>query len=152
MNRAFAGVQIGQRQLGIDNVNVFRWIHFVVHVDDIVVFKATYNVTDGFGFTDVGQELVAQAFAFGRAFYQTGDVHKLHGGWQNTLRFDDFRQLVQTRIGHRYDTGVRLNGTEREVSRFDTGFGERIEQGGFTYVGQANDTAFESHDVITLIS
>lgn len=71
----------------------------------------------------------------------------LYGGRQNALWFDDFSQLVQTRIGHRHDTGVRLNGTEGEVGRFNTRFGERIEQGGFADVGQTDDTAFESHDL-----
>jgi hypothetical protein len=52
-------------------------------------------VTDRFGLADVGQELVAQAFTFRRAFYQTRDVHELHGGWQDTLWLNDFCQLIQ---------------------------------------------------------
>ncbi len=102
-------------------------------------------MADRFGFTDVGQELVAQTFTLGCAFYQARDVHELHGGWQNALRLHDFRELVQTRIGHRNNTGVRLDGTEREVRRFNTCFSERVEQGGFAHVWQTDDTAFESH-------
>ena len=34
---------------------------------------------------------------------------------------------------------------DMEVRRFNTRFGERVEQGGFAYVWQTNDTAFESH-------
>ncbi len=114
-------------------------------MDDIVVLKATHNVADRFGFTDVGQELVTQAFTFRGAFYQARDVHELHGGGQNALRFYDLRKLIQTRIGHRYNTGVWLNGTEREVSRFDARLSQRVKQGGFANVRQTNDTAFESH-------
>ena len=78
MDSALTGVEVGQRQLGIDNLDVVSRIHFVINVDDVVVFKAAYNVADRFGFTDVGQELVTQTFAFGRAFYQTGNVDEFH--------------------------------------------------------------------------
>ena len=147
VNRAFAGIKVRQRQFGVDNVDIFRRVHFPRDVNNIIVFKAANHMADGFGFTDVGQKLVAKTFTFGRAFHQARDIHELHGGRQDALRFDDFSQLVQTRIGHRYDTGVRLNGTEGEVGRFNTRFGERIEQGGFADVGQTDDTAFESHDL-----
>lgn len=147
MNRAFAGIKVRQRQFGVDNVDIFRRVHFPRDVNNIIVFKTANHMADGFGFTDVGQKLVAKTFTFGRAFHQARDIHELHGGRQDALRFDDFSQLVQTRIGHRYDTGVRLNGTEGEVGRFNTRFGERIEQGGFADVGQTDDTAFESHDL-----
>ncbi|CZZ40039.1 Uncharacterised protein [Enterobacter hormaechei] len=145
VNGALAGVEVREGQLGVDDVDVVSWIHFIVNVDNVVVLEAAHNVADRFGFTDVGQELVAQAFTFGCAFYQARDVHELHGSWQNALRLHDFRELVQTRIGHRNNTGVRLDGTEREVRRFNTCFGERVEQGGFAHVWQTDDTAFESH-------
>ena len=147
MDGALAGVQVGERQLGVDNVNIVSRIHFIVNVDDVVVFEAAHHVTDSFGFADVGQKLVAQAFTFRRAFNEACDINEFHRGRQNTLWFDDFSQFVQTRIGHRHDTGVRLNGTEGEVGRFNTRFSERIEQGGFADVGQTDDTAFESHDL-----
>ncbi len=145
MDSALTGIQVRQRQFGIDNLNVVSRIHFVINVDDVVVFKAANHVADSFGFTDVRQELVTQTFAFGRAFYQTGNVDEFHRCWQDTLRFDDFGQLIQTRIGHRDNTCVRLDSTEREVCRFNTRFCERVEQGGFAYVWQTDDTAFESH-------
>jgi hypothetical protein len=56
-------------------------------------------VADRFGFTDVGQELVTQTFTFGCAFYQARDVHEFHGGRQNALRFDDFRELSRRGSG-----------------------------------------------------
>ncbi|CZU47610.1 Uncharacterised protein [Enterobacter hormaechei] len=145
MNRAFAGVEVRERQLGVDDVDVVSRIHFVVNVDNVVILEAAHNVADRFGFTNVGQELVTQAFTFGCAFYQARDVHEFHGGWQNALRFHDFRELVQTRVRHWYNAGVRFDGTEREVRRFDTRFGKRVKQGGFAHVWQTDDTAFESH-------
>lgn len=150
MDGALAGVQVRQRQLGVDDVDVFGRIDLVVDVNDVVVLEAAHHVADGFGFADVGQELVAQTFTFRRAFHQAGDVDEFHGGWQNALRLDDLGQLIQTRIGHRHHTGVRFNGAEREVGCFNARFGQRVEQGGFAYVRQADDTAFESHVIITL--
>ncbi|MNB69589.1 hypothetical protein D3C75_161210 [compost metagenome] len=150
MDRAFAGVEIRQGQFGVDDVDVVSRVNFVVNVDDVVVFEAANHVANRFGFADVGQELVTQTFTFGRALDQAGDVDEFHGGRQDTLWLDDLGQLVQTRIGHRHHTGVRFNGAEREVGCFDTRFGQRVEQGGFAYVRQADDTAFESHVVITL--
>ncbi len=32
---------------------------------------------------------------------------------------------------HRHDTGIRFDSAERKVCRFNTGFGQRVEQGGF---------------------
>ncbi|MNC24859.1 hypothetical protein D3C75_729290 [compost metagenome] len=145
MQGALAGVQVRQGQLGIDDFDIVSRIHFIVDVDDVVVLKATHHVADSFGFTDVGQELVTQAFTFGCAFYQACDVHKFHGGWQDALRLNDLGQLVQTWIGHWHDTGVWLDGAEREVSRFDARFRQRVKQGGFAHIRQTNDTAFESH-------
>ncbi len=145
VNSAFTGIQIGQRQFGIDNIDIVSRIHFVINVDDVVVFEAAHHVADRFGFADVSQELVTQTFTFGGAFYQARDINEFHRGRQDTLRFDDFGQLIQTRIGHRDNTRVRLDSTEREVCRFNTRFCERVEQGGFAYVWQTDDTAFESH-------
>ncbi len=68
MNRAFAGIKVRQRQFGVDNVNIFRRVHFPRDVNNIIVFKAANHMADGFGFTDVGQKLVAKTFTFGRAF------------------------------------------------------------------------------------
>ena len=145
LNGALAGFQIGERQLGVDHVDIFRRIHFARDVNDVFVLEAAHHVADRFGFADVGQELVAQAFTFRRAFYQARDVDELHGGRHQALRFDDLRQLIKARIRHRHHAGVGLNGAEGEVSRFDARFSQRVEQGGFTDVRQAHDTAFESH-------
>lgn len=68
MNRTFAGVEVCQRQFGVDNFNIVSRVNFAGNVNDVVIFKAANNVTDRFGFTDVGQELVTQTFAFRCAF------------------------------------------------------------------------------------
>ena len=103
---------------------------------------------DGVGLTDVGQELVAQAFTFGGAFYQAGDVDELHAGRDDALGLDDGGQGVQAGIGHGDHATVRLDGAEGEVLGTDTGFGQCIEQGGFADVGQSDDAAVKTHGVV----
>ncbi len=45
-----------------------------------MVVEAAHDVDDGVGLADVGQELVAQAFALGGAGDQAGDVDELDDG------------------------------------------------------------------------
>ena len=73
----FHGRQIGERQLGVDGLDVGDRIDLPGHVHDIGVFEAAHHVGDGIGLADVGEELVAQSFAFGRARHQPGDVDEL---------------------------------------------------------------------------
>ena len=45
---------------------------------DIIVFKAPQNVDNRISFTDIGEKLIAQAFAFGCAFYEARYIHEIH--------------------------------------------------------------------------
>ena len=45
-------------------------------MDNIGVLEAADHMNDGVYFTYVGQELVAQAFAFGSSFHKTGNIYK----------------------------------------------------------------------------
>ena len=57
-------------------------------------------------------------------------------------------ELLQPRIGHRDLAGVRLDGAERIVGRLRGGRPRQcVEKRRFAHVGQANDAAFETHDV-----
>ena len=95
LNGAFTSIEVGQSQLGVDDVDVLVGIHLAGDVDDVLVLEAAYNVTNGFGLTDVGQELVAQTFSFGGTFDQTGDVDELHRCRYHALRLDDLGQRVE---------------------------------------------------------
>ena len=56
-------IQIGQHQFGFDGFRIANRVDGAFHMRDIAVFKATQHMDDGVGFTDVGQELVAQPLA-----------------------------------------------------------------------------------------
>ena len=116
-------------------------------MDDVVVIKAAHHLGDGVGFADVGEELVAQAFAFGCARDESGDIDKFHRRRQHPLRFNDGRQRVQPRVGHVNDAGVRLNRAERVVLRVNPGVGQGIEECRFADVRQADDAAVKSHSM-----
>lgn len=70
---------------------------------------------DGVTLADVTQELVAQARALAGTLDQTCNVDKLNDGRRLFIGLPDLGQLVQPRIRHRHDAGVRLDGAERIV-------------------------------------
>src|SRR5690606_41402937 len=67
-------LQVGQGQLRIDGLDVGYRVDPVGHVDHVGVLETAHHVADGIDLADVGQELVAQALARGRAGDQAGDV------------------------------------------------------------------------------
>ena len=56
---------------------------------NVRIFKTTYHMGYGIGFTDMAEELIAQALAFRRARYQACDIDKLHGRCYGFFRFDN---------------------------------------------------------------
>ena len=100
---------------------------------------------NGVGFTDIGQELVAQALTFGGTGNEPGDVHELHSGGYFALRFDDLRDALLPRVGYRYHAGIGFDGAEREVLGIDAGPCQGVEKGRFAHVGQADNATFETH-------
>ena len=83
------GVEIGEEEFGVDDVDVVQRIDGAGDVDDFGVVEATDDVRDGIGGADVAEELVAQAFALGRALDEAGDVDELHGGGDEAFGMDE---------------------------------------------------------------
>ena len=79
------GLQVGQHQLGVDDINVFLRIVLVIDVRDVGVIEGTHDVSDGIGAADVGQELIAEAFTLAGAGDQASNVHEGDGGWHDLL-------------------------------------------------------------------
>ncbi len=91
----FDGLQVGQDQLGVDGLHVRAGIDLAVDVDDVGVIEHAHDLGDGLGLADVGEELVAQAFALGRALHDAGDVHEGHRGGQQALGAEDRRRALR---------------------------------------------------------
>ena len=71
------GGEVGERQLGVDRLDVGDGIHLAGDMHDVVVLEAAHHVRDRIGLADVGEELVAEALALGRARDESGDVDEL---------------------------------------------------------------------------
>ena len=94
---------------------------------------------------DVGEELVAETLAFGRAGDQAGDVDELDDGGHHALGLHDLAQLRKARIRHLDHAHIGLDGAEGVVLGGDAGLGEGVEECGLAHIGQAHDAALEAH-------
>ena len=113
---------------------------------DVAALEAAQHMDDGVDLADVGEELVAQAFALGGAAHQPGDVDEADPGRDDLLRFGDGGNGGQARIGHRHLAGIRLDGAKGIVGRLRRrGAGQGVEEGRFADVRQADDAAGEAH-------
>ena len=100
---------------------------------------------DGVGLTDVGQELVAQPLALGRAGDQARDVHDLDRGRQDLVRPDKTVDRVQIHIRDGSHRHVGLDGAEGEVPLLGPSRGQGIEEGTFANIGQTDDSTGDAH-------
>ena len=137
--------QVGQRELGIDRLDIRYRIHLAGNMDHIGVFEAAHDVGDGIGFADIGEEFVAQPLTLGCARNQAGDIDKLHHRRQRPLRLYQRGKLPQSRIGHLDNADVGFDSAERIVLRRNAGLGQGVEQSGFTHIGETDDSALERH-------
>ena len=109
-------------------------------MDDIGILEAADHVYDGIHLTDICQELVAQAFALGRALHQTCDIHELDDCRGHLGGMVHIRQQSQTGVGHRHHAHVGIDGTEGIVCRLRACLGQRIKQGTLADIRQTHDT------------
>ncbi len=116
VQRLVDGVEIGQRQLGIDRFDVGDRIDLAGHVHDVGVLEAAHDVSDRVDFADVREELVAEPLALRRARDEAGDVDELDRRRNDFLRLHDVGERLQARIGHRHDADVRIDRAERDSS------------------------------------
>ena len=113
-------------------------------VMNIRIFKTADDLHDGIDFADVGEKFVAQTFALRRAFDEAGDIHEFDCGRNNDLRLGDLLQHFEPRIRHRDDADVRIDRAKRIIRRLRfAGAGDGVEQGGFSDIGQTDNSSFE---------
>ena len=103
------------------------------------------DLADRIGFTNVGQELVAQPSAFAGALDDASNVHKFHGCGEFALRTKNPCQSAQALIRHSHDADVGFDGGEGVISRQHIVFRQRIKQGGFAHVRQADNADLKGH-------
>src|SRR5438477_3888027 len=95
---------------------------------------------------DVGEELIAEAFALGRAADEAGDVDEFDLSLDLLRRLGDRAELVEAWVGHRDAANIRLNGAERIIRRLRRrSLCQRVEKRRFADVWQADDAAAKAH-------
>ena len=47
-------------------------------MDHVGIFKTANHMNNGIHLADIGKELVAKAFSFGCALYQSGDINEFY--------------------------------------------------------------------------
>ena len=144
--RVLDGLQIGEDQLGVDGVDVVGRIDLAVDVDDVIVFEGAHDLADRVGFANVGEELVAQAFAFRSALDDACDVDEGDGGRHDLLGVHELGEHRQTVVRQRHDAGVRFDGGERIVFRQHVVAGQCVEHSGLADVRQSDDSNSKRHD------
>lgn len=142
----FEAVEIREHQLGLDGVGVFDRMDTAFDMGDVVVLETAQHVHNGIHLADVGEELVAEALALGRAAHQPGDVYEGDARRDDLLRLGDVGELAHARIGHGDFAGVGLDRAERIVRRLRRRrLCQRVEECGLADIRQPDDTAFEAH-------
>ena len=139
-------LQIGQRQLGVDRVDIAGRVNLVVDVDDIRILEATYHVGDDPYLADVGQKLVAKPLALAGALDETGNIDELERGRNQPLRRDDFLDPLQSGVRHIDDTDIRIDRAERIVGDFRGSCRNRSKDSRLTNVGNADNTTIQTHE------
>jgi hypothetical protein len=74
-------LEISQHQLGLDRLGVGDGIDLALYMGDVVILETAQNMNDCVDFADVGEELVAKAFALGCAANKPGDVNETQLGF-----------------------------------------------------------------------
>ena len=114
---------------------------------DVAILEAAHDMGDGVAFADVGEELVAEAFAFRRTAHEAGDIDEGEARRDDLFRSCDLAERFQPFVRHRDVADVRLDGAERVIRSLRCGgLGQRVEEGRFADIRQPDDTAFEAHD------
>ena len=120
---------IGQHQLHLDGFGIGHGVHAAFDMGDVVILETAQHMGDGVAFADIGQELIAQPLALGRALHQPRDVHKGHARGDDLLAACNLGQPVEPVIGHRHLAHVRLDRAEGKIGGLRGGrSGQRVEQ------------------------
>ena len=135
----FDRFEVLELQLGVDDTLVAHGVDRAVHMGDVAVVEAAQYVDDGVRVADVGEELVAQSFAFRRAFDQSGDIDDFDGGRNHPLGFVDLGQPDEPPVGDGDYAHVGFDGAKGKVSRLRLRVGQAVEKGRFADVRKTHD-------------
>ncbi len=134
--------QVREDQLEIDGFDIALRVNASFHVDNVVVDKTADHMDDGVAFADIGEEFIAQPFAFRRAAHKAGNIDEFDRGGCVFLRVVQVGKPVEAFIRHGDHPDVRLNGAERIIRRLRAGVGNGIEKSAFPHVREPHNSKF----------
>ena len=145
------GLEVSKYQFQIDNLDITLRIDGSTHMVDTRVIEGSYDLEDRIDTPDMREELVPESFPFARSFDEACDIDEFDGCWDDPRTIDDLTNFFEPLIVHIDNTSIRLDRTEGEVRGFrGIGLGEGIEEGGFTDIGEADDS--DLHGILRLVS
>jgi hypothetical protein len=144
-------LEIGQHQLGLDRLGVRDGIDATLHMGHVTVLETAQDVGDGIDLADIGEELVAETLALGRAFHEARDIDEGHPRGNDLLRLRDPGQRVEPGIGDRHLAHIGFDRAEGEVRRLRRRRArQRVEERGFAHVRKTDDPDLEAHGAFPL--
>ena len=105
-------------------------------------------MNDRVGLADVGEELVPQALALGRAFDDARNVDELNCRRDDLVRLHDIFELLQAAVRHDDDTRVGFDRAKRIVLRRNSRRSKGVEDGALADVRQTDDSALKCHGAV----
>ncbi len=112
MRALFECLEVAEDEFGFDDFPIVLGVDFAVDMDDVGVIKNADDMADGVAFANMGEELVAEAFAFASAFDEAGDVDEFDRGGDDFFGTYGFGEFFEAMIGHFDDADIRVNGAE----------------------------------------
>ena len=146
----FQAIEIGEHQLGLHRFDIGDRIDAALDMGHVGILETAHHVDDGVDLADITQELVAEPLALRGAAHQAGDIDKGEPRRHNDGRLGERRQRIEPLIRNCDLADIRLDGTERIIRRLGGScFRQRIEERRLADIGQADDAAFEAHEIFS---
>ena len=138
--------EVGEHQLGGDDLDVARGVDRAADVDDVVVLEAAHDVADRVDLADVGQELVAETLTLATRRRRARRCRRTRSrSARPSCDAASSASRVSRASGTGDDADVRVDGAEREVRRLGAGLGHGVEQRRLADVRQSDETDLQRH-------
>ena len=96
---------------------------------DAVVVEAAEHVYDGVALADVGEELVAQAFALAGSLHEAGNIDDVADGRHDAARMHELGETGQSLVGHGDLSKLSINGAKGKVCCLRLCARQTVEEG-----------------------
>ena len=138
-------LQVGDNDLGFNDVSVPTRVDAGVYVGYVLSLEAAHDMAYGVDCPDMTEEFVAESLAFMRVFDETGNINEFNRRRSNLLRFDQAGKVGEAPIGHGHDAHIRLYSAEGIRLGRDAESGKGIKDGRLARVWKSDYAAGKTH-------